>query len=275
MPINPAVRYLQLGLKSLGYDPGPADGWYGSRTDAAATALYSAGPTRSSEWALKMLRTGLIGLGYLTATPEGGYDAPARTALGQVADHDGAPAASWARSGEILSPGKPALAVPHSNVLRQGSACTAIDTLMMHCGALPGDWHLGKSNDEIVAAIHRMHTLPVTRGGRGWSDTGYHEIICPDGERRAARPLGRYGAGAIGYNSGVKHILMIERRTIDRTYQPEDLYYPEQLASMREAVAEFGDRTQFKRLLGHREVAAKLCPGFDVIDRDWTDRAVA
>lgn len=271
---NPAIRHLQLGLRSLGYDPGDIDGWYGPKTAMAAGALLADGPLKSTEWALNMLRSGLVNLGYLGAA-QGDFDAAARAALGRVVDNDGAPAASVADPAEILAPTKPALPVKHDRVLRQGSAGVVITALMMHCAAVPGSWHVGKSNAEIVAAVHRMHTLPKNQGGRGWSDTGYHEIICPDGERIKARPLERYGAGAIGWNKGVKHILMIERKTIDRTYAPEQLYYPEQLAEMRAAVAEFGRQTQFKRLMGHREVANKLCPGCEIIDRDWTDLAVA
>lgn len=273
--MHPAIRHLQLGLKSLGYDPGPADGWYGRNTTRAAEGLYWGGPLKSSEWALVTLRRGLAGLGYLSAPIEGGFDAMAKSALGEVIDNAGAPAASVADPATVLVPDKPRLEVDHGRVLRQGSAGTVIDTLMMHCAAVPGDWHIGMSNAEIGAAVHRMHTLPKSQGGRGWSDTGYHEIICPDGERIKARPLERYGAGAIGYNRGVKHVLMIERKTINSTYRPEQLYYPEQLAEMRRAVAEFGQQARFERLLGHREVANKLCPGFDVIDRDWTDLAVA
>ncbi|WP_283638119.1 peptidoglycan recognition protein family protein [Marinovum algicola] len=273
--MHPAIRYLQLGLRSLGYDPGQIDGWYGRNTARAADGLYWQGPVKSSEWALVTLRRGLIGLGYLSGPAEGGFDAMEKHALGEVIDNDGAPAASVADPTKVLEPDKPELPVAHDRVLRQGSAGTVIDTFMLHCGALPGDWHVDKSNAEIVAAVHRMHTAPKSQGGRGWSMIGYHEIICPDGERIAARPLERYGAGAIGHNRGVKHVLMIERKTIDRTYRPEQLYYPEQLAAARESIAEFGQQTQFKRLLGHREVAAKLCPGFDVIDRDWTDLAVA
>lgn len=275
--MHPAIRLLQIAFLSLGFDPRGIDGWYGRNTDAAAAALLKEGPAKSSQWALDTLRRGLAGLGYLSEAEAagGGWDAQARAALARVVDNGGAPAASVADPGEVLQPDKPALVVPHGRVMRQGSAGTVIDTLMMHCGALPGDWHLGKSNREIAAAVYVMHTAPKSRGGRGWSDTAYHEIICPDGERIAARPIDRYGAGAIGHNRGVKHVLMIERKTIDRTYRPEQLYYPETLASMRECVAEFAAATRFETLLGHREVANKLCPGFDVIDRDWTSLAVA
>lgn len=274
--LNPAVRYLQLGLGSLGYDPGAADGWYGSNTDKAARALRAMGPAKSSEWALTMLHKGLSDLGYLSTPAATGFDGVTSAALGMVIDAEGAPLASRVTSPEILDPTKPELtAAAHDNMLVQGSANTPITHLMMHCGALPGDWHLGKTNAQMVEVIHEMHTLPTSQGGRGWSDTGYHEIICPDGERIPARPLSRYGAGALGYNRGVKHILMIERNTITRTALPDTYFYPETLAEMRAAIAEFGAQTQFKRLSGHREVAAKLCPGFDVIDRDWTDLAVA
>jgi hypothetical protein len=159
--------------------------------------------------------------------------------------------------------------------LRQGGANTVIDTYCLHCAAVPGDWAADKSNAEIVKAIHLMHTLPKSKGGRGWSDTGYHAITCPDGEIIYARPMDRYGAGAVGYNRGVFHHLMIEVRTITATRHPEDYFTPETLASTRGHFEQIAQRTPIRWLMGHREVAAKLCPGFEVIDRDWTDRAVA
>jgi hypothetical protein len=165
--------------------------------------------------------------------------------------------------------------VQHHKLMRQGGANTIIDTYCIHCAAVPGIWATDKTNAEIVKAIYLMHTLPKSKGGRGWSDTGYHAITCPDGEIIYARPMDRYGAGAVGYNCGVFHHLMIEVRTITATRHPEDYFTPETLSSTRGHFEQIAQRTPIRRLMGHREVAAKLCPGFEVIDRDWTDRAVA
>lgn len=276
MPMHPAHRLIQMGARSLGFDPGEVDGWWGPKTLSAVVALLREGPAISSPWAVRTLQRGLSDLGWNPGVVDGHYGPATQKALACLVDADGASRASAVTSDAILEPTKPKLAISgHSNVIRQGSGGTIITGFMQHCGALPGSWHQGKTNLQMAEGIKRMHTLPPSQGGRGWSDTGYHEIICPDGERLKARPIEVYGAGARGYNRGWKHVLMIEVKTITTTRHPEDHFTPETLSSMRDCIEEFGSQTQFERLAGHREVASKLCPGHEVIDRDWTDLAVA
>jgi hypothetical protein len=273
---HPSYRLIQLASKSLGVDAGPVDGWWGKRTRAAAHHLSMNGPQKSSIWAINTLNRGLEGLGYLPHGVTDNFDGDTYAALRALVDADGLPFASVSASTEVLTPTKPALLPDrHAEVMRQGGAGTVIDAFMIHCAAVPGDWHRYKTNAEIVADIHRMHTDPVSRGGRGWSDTGYHSICTPDGERFDARPEDRYGAGAVGYNRGVYHHLMIEVGTITSTKRAEDYFTPQTLAATKDHIESIAQRTQLRRLMGHREVAAKLCPGFEVIDREWTDRAVS
>ncbi|QFS83969.1 N-acetylmuramoyl-L-alanine amidase [Roseivivax sp. THAF197b] len=274
MPMHLGHRLIQLGVRSLGYDPGPIDGWWGPKTDGACSALVEEGPAKSTLWALRTLQSGIEDLGY-PVTISGEWDAQTRLALQAVLDFDGDPLASHAPP-VILEPEKPRFEpLPHVGEIRQGSAGYVIDTICLHCAAVPGRWHMDKSNGEIASAIHRMHTLPPSKGGRGWSDTGYHGITCPDGEIRAARPITRIGAGARGYNRGVYHLLMIEVGTITDTRQPEDYFTPEALAAAKAKIEEIARQTPITRLMGHREVARKLCPGFEVVDREWTNREVS
>jgi hypothetical protein len=272
---HPSHRLIQLGTRSLGFDPGIIDSWWGGKTRAAVAALLLEGPAIQSDWAVQTLHRGLKGLGYMQEGIEGTYGAATRAALRGVLDADGAHAASAAPETEVLVPSKPLIQkIDHSLAMRQGSAGTVINSFMIHCAAVPGDWHVYKTNNEIISAVHRMHTDPKSRGGRGWSDTGYHSITCPDGERFDARPWARYGAGAIGYNRGVYHHLMIEVGTITRIALPEAYFTPATLDGTKAHIELIAKQTPLRRLMGHREVAAKLCPGFEVVDRDWTDRAV-
>lgn len=273
---RPGVRLVQLGLRSLGYDPGAIDSWFGPQTGTAAAALHADGPAKSSVWAVETLQRGLQELGHDPGPIDGLWGPRTRAAVGRLIDFDGAPAAVGVTTPEILTPTKPELPghVPHDRMLRQGSSSAALVNFMLHCAAMPGSWHRGKTNRQMVQAVLEWHTRPKPHG-RGWRTWGYHEIICPDGERIQCRPLSQVGAGALGYNVGWKHVLMIEVGTITRTRDPENYFTPETLASGRESIAEFANSTQFRRLAGHSEVANKLCPGFAVIDRDWTDLAVA
>lgn len=274
---HPGVRLVQLGTTSLGFDCKGADGWFGPNTAKATSALLWQGPAKWSEWAIQTLQRGLRDLGYLPASEATGeWDTFTWAALEDLVDAEGAPRAAAADPGEVLEPTKPLLPpASHSSVIRQGSAGYVIDTICLHCAAVPGYWARDKTNAEIAAAIHKMHTDPVSRGGRGWSDTGYHAITCPDGEILSARPINVIGAGAVGYNRGVYHLLMIEVVTIDRMATVERWFTPATLASAKAQVECISRNTPIRRLMGHNEVAAKLCPGGPIIDREWTDRAVA
>lgn len=273
---HPSYRLIQLGVRSLGYNPGDIDEWYGPNTHGAASALLAGGPKVSSAWAVKTLHRGLQGLGYLSGEVTSTYDVATKSALRALVEAGGMPLASAAAPDEVLRPVKPLLRrIEHDNVMLQGSAETLIDTFCIHCGALPGDWHVYRSNQEMFDAIVRMHTAPKSQGGRGWSGPGYHSITFPDGTRWDARSWRRYGAGALGYNRGVYHHLMIEVETINRMGKIEDWFTPETIATTKNHVEEIAQRTPLRRLMGHNEVAAKLCPGGPIIDADWTDRAVA
>lgn len=56
---NPAISMIQTGLRDLGFAPGPVDGFYGSKTEAAVKAWLATGgaPTAS---ALPVATTGMI-----------------------------------------------------------------------------------------------------------------------------------------------------------------------------------------------------------------------
>jgi len=274
--MNPAIRLIQTASKSLGHDPKGADGWWGPDTEAAIRSLHRNGPKSQTEWAVETLERGLQGLGHYTAETSGEYSGAVMSSLGNLLAAKGEPKASAVSgSGAVLTPIKPLLPpTQHSGTIKQGSKGYTIDTFCLHCGALPGDWHIGKTHAQIADAIHRMHTDPPSRGGRGWSDTGYHAIVCPDGVIVLARPENVIGAGAKGYNRGVYHMLMIETKTITKMATAETYFTPKTLAAAKDHIEHISRRTPIRRLMGHNEVAAKLCPGFVVNDAEWTDRVV-
>ena len=106
-----------------------------------------------------------------------------------------------------------------------------------------------------VASIRQIHI------DRGWADIGYHGIIMPDGEFQIGRDIDRMGAHAKGSNQGSIGIMFVAGIRRGHDYTTPSRY---QLTSARLITEE--QRRYFPDvvLLGHRDVAATLCPGFDI-----------
>ncbi|MGA0540743.1 peptidoglycan-binding protein [Neotabrizicola sp. VNH66] len=272
MSIHPAIRAVQLGLRSLGHDPGVIDGWWGLRTATAAQRLYRGGPAAQTVWAVTQLQSGLADLGHRPGRVDGVYGAQTRAALHRLITAGGAPAASQVEVGP--PPADTAVALPVTAGgprLYQGAARYLVQSVMLHTSATSTTWWRGKTNAQMLEEIRSWHTTPEAQGGRGWRDIGYHRVAFPDGEVLEGRPLTEIGAGAVDHNRGWIHICMVPVVTIERMGLPEDYYTPETLAAARSQIARIAALTPITRLSGHNEVAAKLCPGFRVIDADWTN----
>lgn len=269
MTMNAGVQAVQAALQDLGYAPGVADGWWGPRTRAAALRLWQDGASIAGP-SVKALQRALAGLGYDPGPVDGLWGARSAAALNELVAADGAPLASVIRPGS-LPPPKPALAPLTESVIRQGAKGTVVRAFMLHTAAVAGGWHQGKANEAMFAEIKRWHVTPEAQGGRGWSDIGYHYVVFPDGGWSRGRAETTIGAGAVGHNAGWLHCCMVNVRTIERMGKPADFYTTATLATARQLIASAALRTPITRLSGHNEVAAKLCPGFLVVDADWTN----
>lgn len=272
------IYQAQMGLASCGFDPGPRDGWWGTRTASAATAMFQrGGPATPSGWGILMLETALNDTGWLVSDPADMEWTPAsHTALGNLIRAHGVPRALFVPEGATApaSPPKPQLhIVKPSGAIYQGGA--VVTQLFLHTTATAGSWWVGKSNAEMLETIRLWHTLPESKGGRGWSDIGYHRVFFPDGEWLSGRLETVVGAHAKGHNTGSLGWTMVPIRTISAMGEPEHFYTPEQIEAVRREILHLAERTPLRTLRGHNEVSAKLCPGFIVDDAYWTDLAVA
>ena len=137
--------------------------------------------------------------------------------------------------------------------------------LVIHCTATP------EGREVTSADIRRMHTAPVSEGGRGWTQVGYTDIIHLDGkvERLVANNEDanvdpwEITNGATGYNSVSRHVVYAGGMTKDMK-APTDTRTPAQRKAMEEYVRDFHRRFPTVKIIGHNEVAAKACPSFDV-----------
>lgn len=137
--------------------------------------------------------------------------------------------------------------------------------LVLHCTATPEDREV--SSDDIRA----WHTNPVNKGGRGWSQVGYTDLIHLNGEverlvdnnEDANVDPWEITNGAKGYNSISRHVVYVGGVVADGK-TTKDTRTKAQKAAMEVYVKEFHRKHPNVRIIGHNEVAAKDCPSFDV-----------
>lgn len=137
--------------------------------------------------------------------------------------------------------------------------------LVLHCTATP-EGRPVTSND-----IRKWHTDPVSRGGRGWKQVGYTDMIHLDGKverlvqnnEDANVDPWEITNGVKGYNGTSRHIVYVGGVAKDGK-TPRDTRTPQQLQAMAEYVKDFHRRFPDVKIVGHNELAAKACPCFDV-----------
>ena len=141
----------------------------------------------------------------------------------------------------------------------------ALKYLVIHCTATPEGREV--TSDQIRA----WHTVPVSKGGRGWKQVGYTDMIhlCGSVERLvennedAKVDPWEITNGASGINSTSRHIVYVGGCAKDGK-TPKDTRTSEQLKAMENYVKDFHRRFLKVKIIGHNEVAAKACPSFDV-----------
>lgn len=137
--------------------------------------------------------------------------------------------------------------------------------LIIHCTATPEGREV--TSDEI----RHWHTDPVCKGGRGWKQVGYTDMLHLDGrferlvrnnEDNIVDPW-EITNGASGYNSISRHVVYVGGLASDAK-TPKDTRTDAQKRALEHYVKVFHGRHPQARIIGHNEVAAKACPSFDV-----------
>lgn len=140
--------------------------------------------------------------------------------------------------------------------------------LVIHCTATP------EGREVTAADIRHWHTDPVSRGGRGWRQVGYTDLIHLDGKvERLVRnnedmevDPWEVTNGAAGYNALSRHIVYAGGCASDGK-TPKDTRTPAQRKALEAYVKDFHRRFPTVRIVGHNELAAKACPSFSV--KQW------
>lgn len=137
--------------------------------------------------------------------------------------------------------------------------------LVIHCTATP------EGREVTSSEIRHWHTDPVSKGGRGWKQVGYTDMIHLDGKverlvknnEDANVDPWEITNGARGYNHISRHVVYVGGVASDGK-TPKDTRTAAQKDSLARYVRDFHRRHPDVRIIGHREIAAKACPSFDV-----------
>lgn len=137
--------------------------------------------------------------------------------------------------------------------------------LVLHCTATPEGREVSSSD------IRHWHTDPVSKGGRGWKQVGYTDMIHLDGKverlvknnEDANVDPWEITNGVAGKNSVSRHVVYVGGVGKDGK-TAKDTRTPQQLKAFEEYVKDFHKRFPSVRIVGHNELAAKACPSFDV-----------
>ena len=137
--------------------------------------------------------------------------------------------------------------------------------LVLHCTAT------AEGREVTSGEIRAWYTNPVSKGGRGWKQVGYTDLIHLDGQierlvdnnEDANVDPWEITNGAAGYNSTSRHVVYAGGLARNGK-TPKDTRTKEQREAMESYVRDFHRRFPKVRIVGHNELTAKDCPCFDV-----------
>lgn len=140
--------------------------------------------------------------------------------------------------------------------------------LVIHCTATP------EGREVTSDDIRRWHTDPVSKGGRGWKQVGYTDMVhlggvierLVDNNEDTIVDSWEITNGAVGYNAISRHIVYVGGVAKDGK-TAKDTRTDNQKLALENYVKNFHERFPDVKIIGHNQVAAKACPSFDV--QEW------
>lgn len=137
-----------------------------------------------------------------------------------------------------------------------------IDTIVVHATATRPEWWEGYSAATKVEEVRSWHL------SRGFSDIGYHYLIDRDGTVVEGRLVERAGAHALGHNDTSIGISLFGGHGSERTDDFSDHFTLKQDKALRGLIQKLEvEHPGIRKIIGHNEVSAKACPGFQV--KSW------
>lgn len=133
-----------------------------------------------------------------------------------------------------------------------------INMLILHCSATP------EGKDYTVETIRQWHTKPISQGGRGWSDIGYHYVIYRDGSvhtGRAESTVGAHCAGKNAHSLGICYIGGTDTNGKSKDTRT-DTQKKALVTLVKQLMTKYGISKE--NVYGHYQFANKACPSFKI-----------
>lgn len=120
-------------------------------------------------------------------------------------------------------------------------------------------WHHSATKPDMLIGASDIDLWHKARGFRG---VGYHKVICRDGTVEQGRKDGEQGAHCKGYNDRSFGVCIVGGLGDDG--EPELNFTEAQYRAIRTEAARLSGLYPDAEHVGHRDLAATICPGFDV-----------
>lgn len=130
-----------------------------------------------------------------------------------------------------------------------------INLIVIHCSATREDRTF---TEEELEVCHRR---------RGFNGTGYHFYIRKNGDIKAARPIGRIGAHARGFNANSLGICY--EGGLDSNGRAKDTRTEAQKQSLRALVNRLLEDYPGSRVCGHRDLSPDLNGNGEIEPEEW------
>lgn len=132
--------------------------------------------------------------------------------------------------------------------------------IVVHGAWTPPDMEV---SPEMVDSWHKQ---------KGWAGNGYHLHIDRDGTPRlTSRQWHLQGAGVLGHNHDSFHVMLVGGKPADPARAArgewENNYTREQMYTLRFVLPSLLLKYPGASVVGHRDLDARECPGFDV--KEW------
>lgn len=135
----------------------------------------------------------------------------------------------------------------------RGALADTVTHIVVHYSATPRGQHV------TVAEIDGWHRA------RGFAKIGYHKVVYLDGTVHNGRAESEIGAHVGGQNRGKIGICWIGGTEPGKPDVGVDTRTPAQTRALIRLIRDLLKRYPGARVVGHRDLAATQCPGFDVI----------